>query len=194
MHQLKHVITLIQHIRIYRLNFMKQDTAPPTFNKTTIAIIWVALLVATTLIFNHVLDDINNPNQQLTVSINEHGEKEVVLERNRYGHYVATGKINGQSVVFLLDTGATLVAIPEHIARQLNLKKGRAFQTQTANGTSQSYTTMIESLALGDIVMTNVPASISSGMEFDEILLGMSFLKHLQLTQQGKILKISLPD
>ncbi|MDF1588256.1 MAG: TIGR02281 family clan AA aspartic protease [Gammaproteobacteria bacterium] len=173
---------------------MKQDSAPPTFNKTTIAIIWVALLVATTLIFNHVLEDINNPNQQLTVSINEQGQKEVVLERNRYGHYVATGKINGQSVVFLLDTGATLVAIPEHIARQLNLKKGRAFQTQTANGTSQSYTTIIESLALGDIVMTNVPASISSGMEFDKILLGMSFLKHLQLTQQGKILKISLPD
>lgn len=173
---------------------MKQDIAPPTFNKTTIAIIWIALLVATTLIFNHVLEDINNPNQQLTVSINEQGQKEIVLERNRYGHYVATGKINGQSVEFLLDTGATLVAIPEHIARQLNLKKGRAFQSQTANGTSQSYTTMIDTLALGAIVMTNVPASISSGMEFDEILLGMSFLKHLQLTQQGKTLKISLPD
>lgn len=173
---------------------MKQDTAPPTFNKTTIAFIWIALLAATTMIFNHVLDDINNPNKALSISINENGEKEVVLERNRYGHYVASGKINGQSVEFLLDTGATLVAIPEHIARQLNLKKGRAFQSQTANGTSQSYSTVIDTLALGDIVMTNVPASISSGMEFDEILLGMSFLKHLQLTQQGRTLKIKLPN
>ena len=173
---------------------MKQDIAPPSFNKTTIAIIWIVLLAATTLIFNHVLEDINNPNQQLTISINEQGQKEIVLERNRYGHYVATGKINGQPVDFLLDTGATLVAIPEHIARQLNLKKGRAFQSQTANGSSQSFATVIDTLALGDIVMTNVPASISSGMEFDEILLGMSFLKHLQLTQQGKTLKISLPD
>ncbi len=173
---------------------MKPDNAPPTFNKTTITIIWIALLSATTLIFNHVLDDINNPNKELSISINEHGEKEIVLERNRYGHYVASGKINGYPVEFLLDTGATVVAIPEHIARQLNLKKGRSYQSQTANGTSLSYETTLSSLSLGDIVMTNVPASISSGMEFDEILLGMSFLKHLQLTQQGKTLKISLPD
>jgi aspartyl protease family protein len=173
---------------------MNTKSGPPTFNKTTITVIWVALLLVTTLIFNHVLEDINNPNQQLTVSINEFGNKEVILERNRYGHYVATGQINGQSVEFLLDTGATLVAIPEHIAQQLNLKKGRGFQSQTANGTSQSYATLLESLALGDIVMTNVPASISSGMEFDEILLGMSFLKHLKITQQGKQLRISLPE
>mgnify|MGYP003637473079 FL=1 len=52
----------------------------------------------------------------------------------------------------------------------------------------------IDKLALGDIIMTNVPASISSGMEFDEILLGMSFLKHLHLSQQGKQLRISVPD
>jgi len=154
----------------------------------------IILLGLTTFIFNGVLDNINNPNKQLTVTINELGHKEVILERNRYGHYVASGEINDQPVEFLLDTGATLVAIPEHIATQLKLKKGQAFQSQTANGSSQSYATTIDKLALGDIVMTNVPASISSGMEFDEILLGMSFLKHLHLTQQGKQLRISLPD
>jgi predicted aspartyl protease len=42
--------------------------------------------------------------------------------------------------------------------------------------------------------MKNVPASISTGMEFDEILLGMSFLKHLKLTQQGKQLHLAVPD
>ncbi|MDT8371713.1 MAG: TIGR02281 family clan AA aspartic protease [Gammaproteobacteria bacterium] len=173
---------------------MKHDIAPPIFNKTTIAIIWIALLVATTLVFNHVLEDINNPNQQLTITISKQGQKQIILERNRYGHYVASGKINGKSVEFLLDTGATLVAIPEYIAHRLNLKKGRAFLSQTANGTSQSFATTIDTLALGDIVMTNVPASISSGMAFDQILLGMSFLKHLQLNQQGKTLMISLPD
>ena len=173
---------------------MNTESGPPTFNKTTITVIWIALIVITTFIFNDVLDDINNPNQQLTVSVNEFGDKEVILERNRYGHYLATGQINDQSVEFLLDTGATLVAIPEHIANRLNLKKGRGFQSQTANGTSQSYATTIDKLTLGGIVMTNVPASISSGMEFDEILLGMSFLKHLHMTQQGKTLKISVPS
>jgi len=173
---------------------MNTDSGPPTFNKATIAIIWIALLLVTAFIFNDVLKDINNPNQALSISVNEYGEQEIVLERNRYGHYLATGQINDQSVEFLLDTGATLVAIPEHIAQQLNLKKGRSFQSQTANGLSTSYATTIDKLTLGGIVMNNVPASISSGMDFDEILLGMSFLKHLELTQQGKLLRISVPD
>tara|TARA_R110002050_G_scaffold269917_2_gene412646 strand:+ start:193537 stop:194058 length:522 start_codon:yes stop_codon:yes gene_type:complete len=173
---------------------MANNAGPPTLSKPVITVIWIVLLVVTTFLFNGVLDDINNPNKQLNVTTNEYGNKEVILERNRYGHYVASGKINDQSVEFLLDTGATLVAIPEHIAVQLNLKKGQPFQSQTANGSSQSYATTIDKLALGDIIMTNVPASISSGMEFDEILLGMSFLKHLHLSQQGKQLRISVPD
>lgn len=173
---------------------MNTPSGPPSFNKLTITIIWIALLLVTTFIFNGVLRDINNPNQQLEISINENGHKEIILERNRYGHYLVTGQINGQSVVFLLDTGATLVAVPEHIAKKLNLEKGQSFQTQTANGNSLSYATNIKTLSLGDIMMTNVPASISSGMEFDEVLLGMSFLKHLQMIQQGATLKISVPD
>jgi len=173
---------------------MTSNAGPPTFSKLTITIIMIILLAITTFVFNGVLDNINNPNKQLTVTINKFGNKEVILERNRYGHYVASGEINDQPVEFLLDTGATLVAIPEHIAKQLNLKKGQVFQSQTANGSSQSYATTIDRLALGDIVMTNVRASISSGMEFDEILLGMSFLKHLHLSQQGNQLKISMPD
>ena len=172
---------------------MNTKSGPPTFNKTTITIIWIALLLVTTFIFNDVLKDINNPNQELSISMNEDGESEIILERNRYGHYLATGQINDQSVVFLLDTGATVVAIPEHIAKRLKLKKGRSYQSQTANGLSTSYATTIAKLTLGGIVMNNVPASISSGMEFDEILLGMSFLKHLHMTQQGKLLTISVP-
>jgi aspartyl protease family protein len=173
---------------------MKQPPSPPSFNKVTIIIIWIVLLGATTLLFNNVLDKINNPNQKLTISVNEGGQKQVVLKRNKYGHYVATGSINNYPVTFLLDTGATLVAIPQHIAAEIGLPKGRRFQTQTANGNSTSYSTKLDSLSLGGIVMNNVPASISTGMKFDEILLGMSFLKHLQLTQQGNTLTISIPE
>jgi len=167
---------------------------PPTFSKVTIAIIWIILLTATTFLFNNVLDGINNPNQQISISLNNNGVEEIILKRNKFGHYLATGEINGHAVDFLLDTGATLVAIPEHIANKLKLEKGHRFQSQTANGNSLSYSTNIETLSLGNIVMTNVPASISSGMKFDEILLGMSFLKHLHLTQQGKTLTLSLPE
>jgi len=170
-----------------------QDTPrPPTVSKPIIVLIWVGLLIVTTLIFNGVIEKQHNPNQQLQLSVNQYGNPEVTLLRNKYGHYVATGEINDQSVTFLLDTGATLVAITEHIANELDLQKGASFLSETANGSSVSYRTSIARLALGDIVMTNVPASISSGMEFDEILLGMSFLKHLKMTQQGKELTLSI--
>ena len=77
---------------------------PPKLSQWTIALIWIVLLAATTLIFNGVVKDINNPNQQLTVSINDNGNKVVMLKRNRYGHYVASGEINGYAVTFILDT------------------------------------------------------------------------------------------
>lgn len=172
---------------------MEDKHSPPTLSKPIILLIWIGLLTVTTLIFNSVIEKQHNPNQQLQVSYNQYGKPEVVLQRNRYGHYVATGTINDQPVVFLLDTGATYVAIPEHIANQLELKKGARFQSETANGLSTSYETNLDRISLGDITMTNVPASISAGMQFDEILLGMSFLKHLKMTQHGKELTLSIP-
>lgn len=171
---------------------MQETPRPPSFSKPVIFVIWIGLLLVTTVIFNGVIENQHNPNQKLQVSVNQFGNPEVTLLRNKYGHYVASGEINNQAVVFLLDTGATLVAIPEHIADQLGLQKGASFLSETANGSSVSYRTTINKLSLGDIVMTNVPASISSGMKFDEILLGMSFLKHLKMTQQGKELTLSI--
>lgn len=171
---------------------MEQQPNPPSFNTFTIALFWIAMLAAGSLFFDDMLSNINNPNQTITVQHTADGQQ-IVLERNRQGHYVATGKINGQPVQFLLDTGATNVAIPEHVARQLQLKKGPAHQTITANGTSTSYMTKLDTVSLGPLTLTNIPASISSGMQFDKILLGMSFLKHLEMLQQGKYLTLRAP-
>ena len=173
---------------------MDNQAKPATFNTFTVAIIWIALLAGASFFFDDALERINNPNQTITTHINHDGEQEIVLKQNRQGHYVANGEINGQSVQFLLDTGATNVAIPEHIANRLNLKKGAEHQTITANGTSTSYTTRLDRISLGSLEMHNVPAGISPGMQFDEILLGMSFLKHLKMTQQGKLLTLSIPE
>ncbi len=173
---------------------MSETANPPTFNTFTIALIWIALLAGASFFFDDLLEGINNPNRTVTVNVSEGGLPQVVLKQNRQGHYVATGKINGQPVQFLLDTGATNVAIPEHIAKQLKLEKGPAHQTITANGTSTSYMTRLDTASLGPLTLTNVPASISTGMQFDEILLGMSFLRHLKMSQQGKQLTLSIPD
>lgn len=121
-----------------------------------------------------------NPNQRVTVS----GSGEVVLERNRQGHYVANGEINGTQVTFLLDTGATDVALSSKLARELGLKRGAASRVSTANGVALAYETRLDSVRLGTIVVHDVSAVFSDGMLDNTILLGMSFLKHVEFTQR----------
>ena len=130
-----------------------------------------------------------NPNSQVQSHV-DNGQVTVLLEQNRMGHYVAQGKVNGQPVTFLLDTGATLVAVPENLAAELGLRKGRQGMSQTANGRVITYRTEIDRLELGEIQLTNVAASITPGMDGDVILLGMSALKEFELTQKGDTLTL----
>ena len=74
-----------------------------------------------------------NPNKQ-PVSLVRGEHIEVLLEGNAQGHFVASGRINGEAVVFLLDTGATDVAIPAEVAGKLELERGAPILLQTANG------------------------------------------------------------
>ncbi len=151
---------------------------------------WVLVLGLLTLFFNGVLDDQYNPNRQLDAVVTEGEPQEVVLVRNKFGHYVATGGINGEAVVFMLDTGATDVAVPLALANRLNLERGAEAVFNTANGKITAWRTRLERVTLGGIELTNVRGSILPSMEGDEVLLGMSFLKHLELVQRGNTLKI----
>ncbi|MCK4674645.1 MAG: retroviral-like aspartic protease family protein, partial [Gammaproteobacteria bacterium] len=117
-------------------------------------------------------------------------QKEIVLQRNAYGHYVASGTINGYEVIFLLDTGATDVAIPEPLANKIGLLKGREFFVKTANGNTKAYRSQLNSVAIGDIKRYDLNATILTNMTGDEVLLGMSFLKHFEIIQKGRSLTI----
>lgn len=146
---------------------------------------WLVALGLGVFLFSDVLDRQVNPNRDLQADAEA---REVVLKRNKYGHYVASGTINGQPVVFMLDTGATGVAIPEKIARQLGLRGGRAVQTQTANGRAVSYAVTLDRVGLGSIELHEVRAAIAPGLQTEQVLLGMSFLKHIEFTQRGNTL------
>lgn len=150
---------------------------------------WIAALGLATVFFSGVLERRENPNQRVESSVNA-GVAEVRLERNRYGHYVATGTINGNAVQLMLDTGATAVAIPGAMAADLGLERGREIMVDTANGRASAYLTTLREVRLGSIVMREVPATITPGMDGDEVLLGMSFLKHLELIQRGRELTL----
>lgn len=151
---------------------------------------WLVLLGLLTMFFQNRSDRQHNPNQSLQTRIGTDGVRELVLTRNRAGHYVASGAINGEPVVFMLDTGATDIAIPGPVAKRLRLKQGQAMLYQTANGRVKVYATMLDDVALGEISLQGVRASINPGMRQKEVLLGMSFLKHLEFTQRGKTLTL----
>ncbi len=114
----------------------------------------------------------------------------VVLEQDRSGHYEVPGLINGRPVVFLVDTGATDVALPESVARSLGLKFGPRVQVMTAAGPALAWMTRLDEVSIGGIRRLNVRATITSG-EFNGVLLGMSFLKHFNLQQRDGTLVIS---
>lgn len=151
---------------------------------------WVLALGMLTLFFNGVLDRQHNPNQQLSRSAASGEPQEVVLVRNKQGHYVATGGINGEAVIFLLDTGATDVAVSQALAQRLNLKRGVEVISNTANGQVTAWRTRLDRVNLGGIELTNIRGSILPNMGGDEVLLGMSFLKRLELIQRGDTLTI----
>ncbi len=151
---------------------------------------WIALMTVLMLYFGDVLDRQRNPNQSVATEMTADGVREVELRRNRMGHYVTNGTINGQEVVFLLDTGATGVAIPEAVARRLDLRRGRPMVSNTANGQTRSYQTSLNEVGIGDIRLSNIDASITPGLQMREVLLGMSFLKYIEFTQRGNTLTL----
>ncbi|WP_111978216.1 retropepsin-like aspartic protease family protein [Algibacillus agarilyticus] len=151
---------------------------------------WIAGLLLLTLFFDDTIEQKHNPNRAPQSNKDAYGNIEVVLQRNRQGHYIMNGYINDTLVTFLLDTGATNVSIPEHVAQKIGLEYGRERRVNTANGSVTVYQTNLNTLQLGDIVLHNVRGNINPHMDNDAILLGMSALKHLEFTQRGDTLTL----
>lgn len=148
---------------------------------------WIVVMIMVFFLFNNILENDYNPNQQVITQITGQ-QQAVILKRNRYGHYVTQGKINNHPVTFLLDTGASDISIPDKIAKKLKLKYGQEQRYQTANGIILGNLTSLNSVSIGNIKLQDVHASINPKMDNDEILLGMSFLKHIEFTQRGDTL------
>jgi len=157
--------------------------------KIMVGAMWLLLLGLLTLFFNDYLNKQYNPNQSIA-AVQRDGQQEIILQRNKYGHYVASGMINQQPVVFMLDTGATDISIPQNVARRLGLQRGRPITYQTANGPAVNYATQLDSVSLGNITLYHLPASINPNVNQEDVLLGMSFLKHLEFSQKGDTLTL----
>ncbi len=172
----------------------KQDESPKRLGQLMIVGAWLLLLGLLTLIFNNWMERSANPNRVLSISDDPKGGQIIRLQRNRAGHYLAPGQINGLEVTFIVDTGATRVAVPLAVAQGAGLVKAARGTSMTASGMVDTWLTKVDQLRLGPFEMASVPAVIIPDMPGDQVLLGMSFLKYLRLEQEGDSLSISLPE
>ncbi len=110
--------------------------------------------------------------------------EEVKLTAAPNGNYVTKGKINGKNVAFVVDTGASYIAMNKNLARELEINPGhQRVKINTASGKENNYLVMLDTVSIGDIKMYNIPAVISNHDYPKETLLGMSFLKHVDMSQ-----------
>ncbi|MDO6561832.1 TIGR02281 family clan AA aspartic protease [Amphritea sp. 1_MG-2023] len=165
---------------------MQQDSSQRFIARLFAHLTWIIILGLFYLFFQDKWQQQHDPNHHVMTTTNT----SVVLRRNRQGHYIAPGRINGLPVRFLLDTGATDISIPGDLADTLKLTAGRASYARTANGTIKVYATQLDSVALGGLSLQQVSAHINPHMQGDTVLLGMSFLQHLELIQKGDTLTL----
>jgi aspartyl protease family protein len=157
--------------------------------KIMMILAWLALFGVLIAFFAHWEENTYNPNRTPESRQNA-TENSVVLQRNRYHHYVTKGEINQKPVVFLLDTGASDVVVPATLEQTLQLNKGKTAYAKTANGTITVYKTHIDQLTIGSITLYDIEASINPSMDGESILLGMSALKNIEFTQRGEQLTL----
>lgn len=144
---------------------------------------WLGAILLLTLLFQGVLDGQHNPSPLSTAG--PEGGAEVVLQRNRAGHYLVDGEIDGYPVTFLVDTGATDVAIPGSVAERIGLRSRGLGTARTAGGDVETHRARIAHLRIHSIELADLSASIVPEMPGEEVLLGMAALKRLELTQRG---------
>ena len=125
-------------------------------------------------------------NAHVTAS-NPSSAASVVLGADARGHFITDGQVNGQPIRFLVDTGASMIAIPAAEARRLalNYTKGQRAMMNTANGQALAYRIKLDTVRVGDVTINSVDAVVMEGTAMPYALLGMSFLNRMKMSREG---------
>jgi aspartyl protease family protein len=134
--------------------------------------------------------------QKKTLKLGQHqsgpapalASQSATLTADARGHFVVDGQINGGSVRFLVDTGATAVSLSASDASRLGIdyRKGQPALMGTANGSAVAYRVRLDTVRVGDIVVNNVDAAVLEGNQMPFVLLGMSFLNRMEMKREGQ--------
>jgi aspartyl protease family protein len=116
---------------------------------------------------------------------------QVVMTAGSGGHFVSGGRINGQSVSFLVDTGATYLAMSQAEADRLGVRyrDGQRGMAQTANGAVPVHRARLASVRIGEVQLYDVDATIVP-MQMDQILLGNNVLSRFQMKRENDTLTL----
>jgi len=110
------------------------------------------------------------------------GPRSVSIGRDHRGHFQANGRVDGRQVSFMVDTGASVIALTERDADRLGIRPSRNSFTaavSTANGVVRAAPVMLNSVDIGGLVVRDVRALVVPGGALNENLLGLSYLTRL---------------
>jgi aspartyl protease family protein len=129
---------------------------------------------------------------QTVVSAAQAEKPSLVLSADGQGHFFTPGSINGESMRFLVDTGATLISMGAGDARRarIDLNKGTPGMTMTANGAVKVWRVRLTSVKVGNITLHDVDASVHQH-DLPIVLLGMSFLNRMEMRRDGTSLTLT---
>ena len=115
----------------------------------------------------------------------------VALVADASGHFVTEGQVNGGQVRFLVDTGASMVALPARDAHRFGIdyRKGQLIVMQTANGPTYAHVVTLDTVKVGGIELHNVEAAIHE-QGLGMALLGMSFLNRVEMRNEGQTMTL----
>ena len=121
------------------------------------------------------------------------GKPMIKLTADGGGHFNTGGSINGRQINFLVDTGATTVAISVRAAQAMgiDLRKAPVGASTTAAGVVRTYRVVFDNVKIGDISLNFVEGNVLEGMPDDFALLGNSFLSRLDMKREGTVLTLT---
>ena len=119
------------------------------------------------------------------------GPATAILTADVAGHFYTTGNINGSSVRFLVDTGASMISLGASDARRIGIdaSRGQRGITNTANGQAVVSRVKLDTVRVGEIVLNNVDALVHQ-QDMPMVLLGMSFLNRMEMQRNGETMTL----
>lgn len=129
---------------------------------------------------------------RISASYQQPSQRQVTIRKNANHQYITTAMINGRSTEVLVDTGANVVALNSVTADALglNYRDGKPHAVSTASGQVLAYGIMLDSVELGTIRVNKVEASVLQGNFPESVLLGMSYLRHVEISEKAGVLNL----